>query len=251
MHDYPGPTAPRLDEVLAKIWIRTAQYHGVRLQIVKSDADSAFKRYPIRPASCFVLETEFKGHHFGMATDVVAMRLTLPFGRSASPGLCRATGDFITYVNRGFKASAPEFGGSRDFHIAMFAEDAIMYDVDLGTRCEHVACALQESCRAGLGVTALSESKKEVEGQRSGERIICGVLVNVETWGIQLPKANIGGPNGILHQLMYNPVNFSLPINAIQELRGLFARWAHCNVIWMSRAGPLGDLVGRIDDSAT
>ena len=133
---------------------------------------SAFMRLDTRPESSVILATEFNGIWAGSTSDIITMWPTLSFGWSASPGDFQTPGDFATQRRRSISPNRPDVDCIRSFHSVMFADDAILADVDIGDRLNQVASSWGDSCRVGLGETSVSETKKRAEGTWGDEQIV-------------------------------------------------------------------------------
>ena len=245
-HDYPPVETRGLDSAITHIWKMERSYPGFPAKIAKSDVDSAFKRISARPATRVILATEFPGTRFDSPHDIM-MWLTLPFGRSAIQGSFQIAGKFIDQRHNAIASSRPERDGAHTFHIAMYLGDAIMGDVCMGSRLGQVANSWEDSRRAGLGRTSVSETKKTVEGDWEGDQIIFGFLANVDNETIASPKSNIEGSNRLVEAYRFNPCNFILAVQSMRDLRGNFTHWTHRNYLRRTLEDPSVGLLGSED----
>ena len=166
--DYPRRINPTLSDLATRAEYLDRCFPGVPRRVTKRDVNDAFERFASHPDCVDILCAEFPGSDIGLEFDIVFMWTALPFGWSASPGYFQACARLVTTLHCLHRPVSP-ITGALTFESHMFADGAMIIDVDLPGRLEQSARVWEQCCISALDTGSVSD-KKRIEGTWGGGR---------------------------------------------------------------------------------
>jgi hypothetical protein len=156
---------------------------GTRICITKRDVDAAFRRIPVRADGVRFFAAVLRG--------LAIILLVLTFGWCGSPPVYGVASEAISVLHRSHRPANPERDGEEPFESHTYIDDGNLIEPDIGKRLEQSAQCYEDSMVAVLGPGAVSQDKKEAEGQWSTVAITLGIEVNTTTMRLGLPAPKL------------------------------------------------------------
>jgi hypothetical protein len=210
--DLPEMHLPSVESVVRSVLYWKNRYPGTKVKLSKRDVDSAFRRIPLRPQGV---------RYFGATLGAwILLLLVLTFGWCNSPPYYSLASVAVSLLHRMFKPALPERDGPEPFESHTYLDDTMAVEPDIGSRCELSARCLEQVLELILGKGAVSQSKKDAEGEWATSKVILGLEINTETEGVTLPGPKLERLRIMLRDPRWRRGNRRLVLRDIQELVG-------------------------------
>ena len=233
---------------LARWYVRTQTlFPGIPIEGGKRDVDSAFTRCRLHPDASSMFSTEFIVEIGNGETGIIFFYMVLPFGFSGSPGIFGRVMQGVKWLHSLFSPTSQIWDGAQPFNCEIFAGDGMFIEARLGTRQKQCVEKWEWAATRFLGDTAIIKTKLELEGEWSKELLLLGFHVDLKLDEITPPDPKIVGAYNLLHLNVFNPGNYTIPLQTMQELRGSLNHWSNTNRIWKWLSEPINQMLGQTD----
>ena len=222
-------------------------YPGLPLVGTKRDEDSAFTRCRLRPDASSMFSTEFTIKIGEVETGVIFFYMVLPFGFSGPPGIFGRVMQGVKWLHSRYHPLNPIWDGPNSFISEIFVDDGMFLEARLCTRPKQCVEKWERAATQLLGETAISKKKLAIEGEWNSELLLLGFHVNLGTGEIAHPEPKLVGARNLVHLSAFNPDNYTIPLQAMQELRGSLNHWSNTNRLWRWLSEPINQLLGQAD----
>ena len=224
-----------------------SNFPGIPIDGTKRDIDAAFARCRLRPDASLMFATEFAIKVGGIEKGVVFFYMVLPFGFSGSPGIFGRVTQGVRWLHARFHPVNRIWDGLQSFISEIFVDDGMFLEARLGTRQQQSVEKWEWAATKLLGPTAISAKKLELEGNWDGDLLLLGFHVNLKSDSIALPDPKLVGAYNLIHLNVFNPGNYTVPLQTMQELRGCLNHWSNTNRLWRWLSEPINQLLGQTD----
>lgn len=233
----PAMQLPGVEQLVRSVIYWRSKYPRARILLTKRDVDSAFRRVPLRPEGV---------KYFGATLGAwILIMLVLTFGWTASPPFYALASVAISILHRMFRPANPERDGKEPFESHTYLDDSMAAEPDIGERCRLSAECLERAIEMVLGPGAVSQGKKDEEGEWSVAKIILGLEVNTETERITLPSTKAERLQLVLHDPKWDRGCTEVVLHDVQELVG---RMVHFTTVFPPARAFLSGLLKLLAD---
>ena len=233
---------------LATWYVKTkTNYPQIPLIGTKRDIDAAFTRCRIHPDDAALFSTEFSVRAHGEDVCVIFFYMVLPFGFTGSPGIFGRMTQGVKWLRSQFTPENPLWNGTHNIRSEIFVDDGMFIEACIGNRAQQSVEKWEWCATLIMGPTAISTKKLELEGTWENELVLLGYHVNLQSDVISLPDPKVVGAYNLIHQSVFNPGNYTIPLQSMQELRGCLNRWSSTNRLWRWLVEPVNQLLGQTD----
>ena len=193
-----------------------------------------------------MFSTEFAANEDGSDVGVIFFTWA-PFGFTGSPGIFGRAMQGVKWIRPQFCPDNPLWEGILSFWCEIFVGDGMFLEARIGTRAAQSVAKWEWAATQLLGSTAVSAGKLAMGGIRGKELAMLGSHVNLESDEISLPGPELVGAYNLVHQAVFNPGNYTIPLQAIQEFRGCMNHWRNTRRLWRRLVELVNQLLGKTD----
>ena len=194
------------------LYWRAVVPEGTPIMLTKRDVEGAFRRIPLEAEGVVF---------FGAAIDgYVVVMLVLPFGWMASPGHYGVASCSISTIHRGRRPANVTRDGPWPFESHTYMDDGMVVEPKIGRRLVLSALCYEEAAETILGVGAISQDKKDEEGEWAVVAIILGLLLDTAAGRLSLPASKLERLRVMLEDHKWRRGGSPCTLREVQELVG-------------------------------